>query len=188
MAKERPAGANAPRRDYQWVILVARDQSDLYAHLHDALRGDPKAVERRGFRIATSEGERVATHIEGLAEKVEIGLEERSTRQEHVLSNEERDSKAKRGWTHAPRWDYEPSGILQLRIKEVWGDRIRKSRSDGRKHKLEEVLNDVITGIIVVADAKKRHRLDLERQQREWAEAERRRVSSSNSAARKSNG
>jgi hypothetical protein len=42
MGKERPAGANAPRRDYQWVILVARDQSDLYAHLRDALRGDPK--------------------------------------------------------------------------------------------------------------------------------------------------
>ena len=42
MGKERPAGANAPRRDYQWVILVAQDQSDLYAHLRDALRGDPK--------------------------------------------------------------------------------------------------------------------------------------------------
>lgn len=42
MAKERPAGAKAPRRDYQWVILVARGQSDLYTHLRDALRGDPK--------------------------------------------------------------------------------------------------------------------------------------------------
>jgi hypothetical protein len=42
MAKERPAGANTSRRDYQWVILVARDQSDLYAHLRDALRGDRK--------------------------------------------------------------------------------------------------------------------------------------------------
>lgn len=42
MAKERPAGAEAPQRDYQWVILVARDQSDLFAHLRDALRGDPK--------------------------------------------------------------------------------------------------------------------------------------------------
>ncbi len=42
MVRERPAGANASRRDYQWVILVARDQSDLYAHLRDALRGDPK--------------------------------------------------------------------------------------------------------------------------------------------------
>ena len=42
MANEGPAGANAPRREYQWVILVARDQSDLYAHLRNALRGDPK--------------------------------------------------------------------------------------------------------------------------------------------------
>ena len=42
MERERPAGANAPRRDYQWVILVAREESDLYAHLRDALRGDRK--------------------------------------------------------------------------------------------------------------------------------------------------
>ena len=42
MAKERPAGANAPRREHQWVILVARNQSDLYTHLRDAFRGDPK--------------------------------------------------------------------------------------------------------------------------------------------------
>jgi hypothetical protein len=42
MGKECPARTDVPRRDYQWVILVARDQSDLYTHLRDALRGDPK--------------------------------------------------------------------------------------------------------------------------------------------------
>lgn len=52
----------------------------------------------------------------------------------------------------------------------------RLKAATGREHKLENVLNDVITGVIVTADAKKRHRLDLERQQRQWAEAERRRA------------
>ncbi len=42
MAREHPSKAKAPHREYQWVILVARDQTDLYAHLRDALRGDPK--------------------------------------------------------------------------------------------------------------------------------------------------
>ena len=42
MGKERFAWTNVPRRDYQWVILVARDQSDLYTHLCGALRRDPK--------------------------------------------------------------------------------------------------------------------------------------------------
>ena len=42
MANERPAGANAPCREYQWVILVARDQRDLYTHLRDAFGGDSK--------------------------------------------------------------------------------------------------------------------------------------------------
>ncbi len=42
MATEHPSGVKAPRRDYQWVILVARDQAELYTHLRDALRSDPK--------------------------------------------------------------------------------------------------------------------------------------------------
>ena len=67
MGKERPAGANAPRRDYQWVILVARDQSDLYAHLRNALRGDPKVqvtLDRRenDSRNQPWVNERLRTH------------------------------------------------------------------------------------------------------------------------------
>ena len=67
MGKERPAGANAPRRDYQWVILVARDQRDLYAHLRDALRGDPKVqvtLDRRenDSRNQPWVNERLRTH------------------------------------------------------------------------------------------------------------------------------
>ncbi len=67
MAKERPAGVNAPRRDYQWVILVARDQSDLYTHLRDALRGDPKVqvtLDRRAndSRNPPWVNERLRTH------------------------------------------------------------------------------------------------------------------------------
>ena len=50
MAREHPAGAKAPRRDYQWVILVAPDQADLYSHLRDALRSDPKVQVIRDRR------------------------------------------------------------------------------------------------------------------------------------------
>jgi sigma54-dependent transcription regulator len=69
-----------------------------------------------------------------------------------------------------------PRGSPQLRITGVRGDRVRKSWSDWRMHSLEDVLNQAISEIIVVADARKQHRLDIERQQQEWAEAERRRV------------
>jgi hypothetical protein len=67
MGKEPPAGPNASRRDYQWVILVARDQSDLYAHLRNALRGDPKVqvtLDRRDndSRNQPWVNERLRTH------------------------------------------------------------------------------------------------------------------------------
>ncbi len=67
MAKERPSGAKAPRPDYQWVILVARDQTDLYTHLRDALRGDPKVqvtLDRRenDSRNPPWVNERLRTH------------------------------------------------------------------------------------------------------------------------------
>jgi len=67
MGKERPAGASDSRRDYQWVILVARDQSDLYAHLRNALRGDPKVQVTLDRRDSDSRNppwvnERLRTH------------------------------------------------------------------------------------------------------------------------------
>ena len=67
MAKERPPGANAPRREYQWVILVARDQSDLYTHLRAAFGGDPKVqviLDRRDndSRNPPWVNERLRTH------------------------------------------------------------------------------------------------------------------------------
>jgi hypothetical protein len=42
MAKEHPSGAKATRPDYRWVVLVARDQADLYRHLRNALWRDEK--------------------------------------------------------------------------------------------------------------------------------------------------
>lgn len=67
MAKEQPSGVKAPRRDYQWVILVARDQADLYRHLRDALRSDPKVqvmLDRRKDDSRNPEwiNERLRTH------------------------------------------------------------------------------------------------------------------------------
>ena len=67
MAMEHPSGAKAPRRNYQWVILVAQDQADLYEHLRDALRRDPKVQVVRDRRENDSRNpawvnERLRTH------------------------------------------------------------------------------------------------------------------------------
>ena len=135
-----------------------------------------KAVEERGFRASVTEGEKAGTYIELLGEKVEIALEEKMKREDHVLTKEESERKAKYSWSLVRRWDYEPAGVLQLRIKEIWGDGARKTWADGRTQRVEERLNDVIAGLIVVAEAKRRHQIELKRQRQEWAEAERQRL------------
>jgi hypothetical protein len=133
-----------------------------------------KAIEARGFKITVSE--KTATSVELLGETVAISLEEKAKREDHVLTKEESERKAKFSWSSAPRWDYHPSGILQLQINESWGRGVRKTWSDGRKYRLEEVLNNVVAGIVVVAEAKRQEQIELERQRREWAEAERQRL------------
>jgi hypothetical protein len=135
-----------------------------------------KAVEVRGFRASVEAGEKAATYVELLGEQVEIALEEKMKRKDHLLTKEESERRAKYAWSSAPRWDYEPAGILQFRIKEIWGDGARKTWCDGRKQRVEEALNDVIAGLVVVAEAKQRHQIEMERQRRERAEAERRRL------------
>lgn len=149
-------------------MRVSRESLPRALRIMDALL---KAVEARGFKIAGTDGEKKGTYIELLGEKVEIALEEKTKREDHVLTKDEAERKAKYGWSSAPRWDYEPSGILQLRIKEIWGDGARKIWSDGKTQRLEEMLNDVVAGLIVVAEAKRQYQIEMERQRREWAEA-----------------
>ena len=161
-----------PGREKCLDIRVARESLPRALRIMDALL---KALAARGFRASVKDGEEAGTVVELPEENVAIALEEKTRRQDHVLTKEESERKAKYGWSSAPRWDYEPTGSLQLRIKEVWGDGVRKTWSDG-KRRIEDALNDAVAGMIVVADAKRQHRIDLERRRREWAEAERRRL------------
>ncbi len=153
-------------------VRVSRASVPRALRLFDALL---KAVELRGFKVSVAEGGKSATYIQVGDQKLEISLEEKTTRKDHVLTKEETERKAKYTWSSAPKWDYEPAGILQFRIKEVWGDGARRTWSDRKQRRVEEMLNDIIGGLMTVAEAKRLHESELERQRREWADAERRR-------------
>jgi hypothetical protein len=132
-----------------------------------------KAAEARGFKVGVADGEWGSTFIQVLGEAVDLLLEERTVHQDHVLTKDELDRKAKYGWGSAPRWDYEPSTVLQVRLDEVWGRGTRKTWTDTQRHQLEECLNDVLAGVVVLAEAKRAERARIERQREEWAEAQR---------------
>jgi hypothetical protein len=160
-----------PRKEKCLDFRVSRESLPRALRIMDAF---VKAAEARGFKVTVGDCEKAATSIELCGEKLEIALEERSKREDHVLTEEEQERKTKYRWSSAPRWDYRPSGTLQFQIKD-WGKGARKTWSDGRTP-IEEMLNDVIAGLIVVSEAKRRERLELQRQHEEWAEAERRRL------------
>jgi hypothetical protein len=154
-------------------LHVSRGSLPRALRIMDALI---KALEARGFGVSVTEGERTGTWVELLGERLAIALEEKTTRKDHVLTKEEVERNAKYAWSSAPSWDYEPAGTLLFRIKEPWGDGVRKTWCDGRRQVVEDLLNDVIAGLIVAAEAKRQHEIEMERERKEWAEAERRRL------------
>lgn len=96
-----------------------------------------------------------------------IVLDERIKRTEHAPQNGER---------FGPKWDYAPSGQLRLKIDEWVGGSARKIWSDSERAPLEGQLNNVVAGLVVIADAKRAWRQEREREEAERKEAERRRA------------
>jgi hypothetical protein len=138
-----------------------------------------KAVEGRGWSLSLGEDQETATRIGLFGEKVSVVLAERMNRAAHALTPKEAEDRQKYGrvWG-VPRWDYTPSGELELRLQDSAGHGLRRAWSDGKGRRLEECLNDFLTGVVLIADAKRAERVESERRHREWLEAERRRAES----------
>lgn len=160
-----------PRGSRCLDIRVAPKSLGRALRIVDAL---VKAIEARGFRLRVSEGDRPGTYVDLLGEEIQVALEERIRRIDHVLTKDERERQA--GSIAAARWDYLPSGTLALSIKEFAGTGVRRTWPDGQKRRVEEMVNDVLVGLAVVAEAKRVERLERERRLREWQEEERRRA------------
>jgi hypothetical protein len=74
-----------------------------------------------------------------------------------------------------PRWDYEPTGRLELRVESTFWSCSQHKRSDSKTHRLEDYLGDFVLGVRFVAEQTKRSKEEHERAQRERAEQEKRR-------------
>jgi hypothetical protein len=126
-----------------------------------------KGLEVRGSRVSISTGERPETHVEVFGQPLQLMLEERISRVVHVAT--------KKNGSYPSRWDYLPTGQLKLRIHEWVGGSSRKTWSDGKQRRLERMLNDVIRGLVFIADAKRARRLLEEREELARREEQRRR-------------
>ena len=121
-----------------------------------------KALERRGFTVSVVEGE-AKTRVTVLGETIDIGVEERVDRKDR-----RKDAKT---YTY-PWYEFVPSGVLSLRIRQPsWIT--RTTWSDGKKQRIERVLNQCVVAITEASLEVREHRLECEASERRLKEEER---------------
>ncbi len=143
-------------------VRISKGNIDRAMRIYDAFI---KALEKRGFGISVNESNGT-TNVSVLGEDLEIRLEEPSNKVERELTQEEKKKLLQNGWIY-DRYRYIPSGKLVFRINE-YIDGIRKSWSDGKKHRLEDLLNSFIIGLIRASEQEKVKRSEREQREREW--------------------
>lgn len=129
------------------------------------------ALEQRGHKAAaTKEGKTILTVLD---EALEVSLREPSKQVRHVPTAKELADAKQYSWMRPPPYDLVSSGTLVLNIENVWG--IRHAWKDGKAKRLEELLNQVVVGLIEAALQKKAQRDKQERERHSQEELERKR-------------
>ncbi len=108
-------------------------------------------------------------------EEIRVSLFEPATRSTHVLTKKEQQQKVKYGSLWAPRWDYAPSGTLELNLhgRRLYG--IQTQWKDGKKAMLEDRLPQIVHGILKAADFSKARLREVQAQEHARLKAKRRR-------------
>lgn len=155
-------------------VRVAPTSAGRALRIMDALL---KALDHRGFTASTGVGKDGATTVSVLGETLAIDIEESVKQKEHQITPaEERKRQRDRYFSLCiPRYDFVPTGILSLKIKNVWSHGIRTTWSDGKLQRIENCLNAFIIGLIKAAVQTRADRLERQRREQEWQEHMRRR-------------
>ena len=122
----------------------------------------------RGYEIQSSgEARSITFTVHG--EPTSVRLEEKIQRREHVLTPSEEKLRTRgHGWG-LPRYDYTPTGRLSFEVLE-FADGLRRRWSDGKRRKLEDLLNEIMAGMATISITVLRpRRLEHERWERERA-------------------
>jgi hypothetical protein len=75
-------------------------------------------------------------------------------------------------WYYGQRYCYEPAGLLILEIFDYLGDGMRRSWSDGKRRRLEDVLAEFINGLANASEAIRVRRVEREECHRQYQEEE----------------
>jgi hypothetical protein len=124
-----------------------------------------REIEKRGGKISAKDPYRFEFTI--LGEKLEVSFHERTTMVK--ISPDPRSS-----WSYE-RTEYQPNGLLRLRIENYFDVPVRREFNETEAKPLEGKLREVMIALFVGTAAERQRRLRLEEEARQWHLAEIRR-------------
>jgi len=161
-----------PKNDYCLDIHVSKEALQRACLIMDTLI---RALEARHYPVSITSDSPRKTVIMVRGETLDIGLEEKIRRVEHIPTPTEQKKHEKYYW-YIPRYDYVPSGQLTLRIKNADCQGVRQQWADGKVKRVEDHLGSFIASLEPIVQAIDERRKERERRHREWEEAERQRA------------
>lgn len=166
-AKLTEKGLVRPTAENLISISVSRDALDRALATADRIL---KVLEALGNRVHVDSNRVPALRVKVLDEDLGISIEEKVSARRYVPRP---NDKHKSFW-ELPRYEYEPTGQLTVRILGDLPYGLRTSWSDGKVQRVERILDKVVTGIYAAARAQTQKRIDDERKAREREETRRR--------------
>lgn len=148
------------------------------------------AAEVQGFTLIADDQ---PSRFSDGTQTVQFEITEGYTREKHELTSKEKAQRAawekrseRRGWRYVhddphpifADWDYHPTGRLSIYFEPVWYYRQptpRRSFNDGKRQRLEDMVDKIAIGIAVVAAAKAERKRQDDEQAKRYEEQRQRR-------------
>ena len=149
-------------------LNVYPDSKSRSMRLMDAL---VKGIKKLGYDVQGEDASNRDQYFEILGQRTRFQLKERAKQIDHVLTKEEQAEIA-RGWTpFTHKFDYLPTGHLELILSpETWPRAaFKRTWADSTRKPLENQLRDVVQGLILLAGGQKREEARKKRAEQEAA-------------------
>jgi hypothetical protein len=139
-----------------------------------------KALEERGCSVEISKKEDMSTQIVIGEQKVRVYIWENADRRERSEKELAEIKKRSPSWMSTGRWVFTPSGKLMFVIDEYWSSSGRRRWSDSKRKPLEDMLNELIVGVVIAAEGLRIKEIERQEEKRKWEEMELRRLEEEN--------
>jgi len=166
--KRRPYMYSELPRAPHLSLNVYPDSKSRSMRLMDAL---VKGIKKLGDDVRGEDASNRDQYFEILGQRTRFQLKERAKQIDHVLTKEEK-AEIVRGWTpFAHKFDYLPTGNLELILSpETWPRAVfKRTWADSARKPLENQLKEIVQGLILLAGGQKREEAREKRAEQEAA-------------------